>query len=240
MTGTGETQPSEEEDTDLDFEDYCVNHLPAMAVWAAPQLAKMDITAVAKAIQDGTAISIADGSFKNEHGTASWIIVGEDDSGQVCDQCVTPGYPSDQSAYRSELAGIYGAMVAVKMICGFHQIEQGTITLACDNQGALNKAKFPHRACSPDQAHFDLIGGIWKLRSEVKIDWKFHWVAGHQDDHVEYEDLDRWGQLNVQMDTLAKQHWKDTYMQEHRQLRIYGEPWSLWIEGEKVSRRTRQ
>jgi len=30
----------------------------------------------------------------------------------------------------------------------------------------------------------------------------------HQDDHIAYTHLDRWGQLNVDMDQLAKAHWQ--------------------------------
>jgi hypothetical protein len=42
-------------------------------------------------------------------------------------------------------------------------------------------------------------------------EWISRHVRGHQEDHVHYEDLDRWGQLNVDMDTLAKLHRKTVY-----------------------------
>ena len=48
------------------------------------------------------------------------------------------------------------------------------------------------------------------LTSLVK--WEIQHVKGHQDEDpfTEYEDLDRWAQLNVDMDLKAKQCGSDT------------------------------
>jgi hypothetical protein len=60
-------------------------------------------------------IAVSDGSFKEEHGTAAWIVV-------VSDKCciegkvITPGLPSVQSAYRSELAGIFGILATITLL----------------------------------------------------------------------------------------------------------------------------
>ena len=235
LTGFGKMLEQEEATTPHDFEEYCKQKLPDSARWAVPHLETMDSINIAEAIINNSAIAVSDGSFKQQHGTASWILQGNDDYGEMCDQCVVPGHPDDQSAYRSELTGLYAMLIAVKMICQFHDIQEGTVTMACDGQSALNKAKFAYEAASPEQPQYDLIGAIWKLREESPITWKFHWVKGHQDDKKKTSFLDRWESLNVRMDTLAKEHWEDTFQQTIRQYSIHGEPWPVWIGDRKIS-----
>jgi hypothetical protein len=56
---------------------------------------------------------------------------------------------------------------------------------------------------------------------------------GHQDDKVSKEDIDRWGQLNIEMDTLAKQH--INYAKSRpRHYPLSVEPWSLWMNEIKI------
>ena len=59
-------------------------------------------------------------------------------------------------------------------------------------------------------------------------------MKGHQDDIVNAV-LDRWALLNIRMDSEAKEHWQLTHRREVRQIRIYGEPWRVWIDGCKVA-----
>lgn len=51
---------------------------------------------------------------------------------------VTPGNPSDQSAFWSELSGIYGFVTAVSVLCQVFQVTSGSITVACDGESALD------------------------------------------------------------------------------------------------------
>jgi hypothetical protein len=75
----------------------------------------------------GYVCAVSDGSFKNAHGTAAWIIT-------ISNKCIikgrsiAPGHPEDQSAYRSELTGLYGIVMTI------HHLEkhfhfQGAITV---------------------------------------------------------------------------------------------------------------
>jgi hypothetical protein len=74
---------------------------------------------MAAAIRSCTALGVSDGSFKLRHdGTAAMIIVdpttGDPPSTTRMVGChVTPGNPTDQSPYRSELSGIYGILCVV-------------------------------------------------------------------------------------------------------------------------------
>jgi hypothetical protein len=50
---------------------------------------------------------------------------------------IVPGAPTDQSAYRSEVAGLLGNATMVREICAFHDIIAGTVYLGCDGLSAL-------------------------------------------------------------------------------------------------------
>ena len=52
-------------------------------------------------------------------------------------------------------------------------------------------------------------------------------MKGHQDDNANAV-LDRWALLNIRMDS-------ELIVKKDRQLRIYGEPWRVWIDGCKVA-----
>ena len=53
-------------------------------------------------------------------------------------------------------------------------------------------------------SHLDLINSINKITSNAQFDVICRHVHGHQDKHCVYEQLDWWGQRNVDMDLLAK------------------------------------
>jgi hypothetical protein len=67
-------------------------------------------------------------------------------------------------------------------------------------------------------------------------------VEGHQDNITWFEDLDRWGQLNVEWDGLAKEHWNactesEAWGPNHG---FADESWSVWIEGKKLTKIDKQ
>ena len=54
-------------------------------------------------------MGVSDGSFKDQFGTACWILKPKEQAGgSIWCPCVVPGGGESQSAYRSELAGLYG------------------------------------------------------------------------------------------------------------------------------------
>ncbi len=50
---------------------------------------------------------------------------------------VVPGRAEDQSSYHGELGGILCSIMCVNEIMKKHKIQRGTITLGCDNEGAI-------------------------------------------------------------------------------------------------------
>jgi hypothetical protein len=123
---------------------------------------------------------------------------------------ITPGNPEDQSASRSELAGLFGIATIVYLLCQYRDITEGTVTIDCDGLQALLHATSNIDFTSTKMAQFDLVGAIRTMLSEKKlsVSWKAEHVLGHQDDDV-YAKLDR----NVIMDAEAKFHWASTVSQ---------------------------
>jgi len=235
LTGYGAVVLDEEESsTHQSFAEFCKSFIHEDARWAVPTLQYKDVRRIAEAIINGTAVAVSDGSFAKAHGTAAWIIQDDSGSGEVGGSLVVPGYPSDQSAYRSELAGLYAILIAVETICVYFDIHDGSIEVACDGESALNNAITVLDHDSPGKAQFDIIGAIWQARHRSSIQWKFRHVKGHQDDDANAI-FDRWALLNIRMDAEAKAHWQRTHRQTHRQIRIYGEPWRVWINGCKAA-----
>jgi hypothetical protein len=79
------------------------------AAWALAGLTvsnEDDVRAVATSISNGSCLAISDGCFKDQHGTASWTVQGENSFGALGSSLNTPGNPDDLSAYKSELAGV--------------------------------------------------------------------------------------------------------------------------------------
>ena len=85
-----------------------LQQLPADVRWALCDIAASDNgVVIAQALRDGTAVAVSDGSFKDKFGTAAWVIEGRRSDGWLEGQCIIPGGPEDQSAYRSKLGGLY-------------------------------------------------------------------------------------------------------------------------------------
>jgi hypothetical protein len=175
-----------------------------------------------------TLYGVSDGSFKDEYGTAAFILTASDDPQvSIRGRVVTPGNRKDQNAYRSELAGIYAMTILQWAVSEFFGIKTGTIEVACDGKSALEQAQWPEDFINTNYPHYDLILAIRSVRLLTQWDWSWRHVKGHQDDKGVA--LDFWAQLNVEMDTNAKKHWADTHLVVAPSQRIWGEPWSIWL-----------
>jgi hypothetical protein len=66
-----------------------------------------DGSIIASTILCGEAIAVSDDSFKDQYGTAAWVIEGSSDrQGRISGAVIVPGHAEDQSTYHSELVGI--------------------------------------------------------------------------------------------------------------------------------------
>jgi hypothetical protein len=89
-------------------------------------------------MKEGRAIAISDGSHKNKWGTASWrIMANTNEVKQWACLHVTPGRKYDQSAFMSEIGGIYAMAVAIELMCKFFHISNGSVSFGSDHEAAL-------------------------------------------------------------------------------------------------------
>ena len=191
---------------------------------------------MAEAIENGTCVAVSDGSFKEEFGTAAWSIQGPTEVHLLTGSCIVPGHAKDQSAYRSELAGLYAIIIMIESVCEVFEIKKGVVEIGCDGISALKQGIVDSDVTNPHQPQFDLIAAIRSALRRVPIVWKPRHVKGHQDDD-ESAVLDRWALINIEMDLKAKEHWY--FVQANQpsppiQQGIFGEPWALWVGPRKI------
>jgi hypothetical protein len=139
------------------------------ARWAIADFMTMDDSAAIAVMLtlDSCLVAVSDGSFKNEFSTASWIVqvggtIGGWDIGEICSSCITPSLPSDQSAYHSELTGIFGIITIMDVVCQYHGISTEWIEMACDGLLALNQASIDSNIVNPKYPQFNLVLTICK------------------------------------------------------------------------------
>jgi hypothetical protein len=190
---------------------------------------------VAQAIIQGNAVAICDGSYKDKFGTAGFAIQQwANRDKRIIGANVTPGHPDDQNPYRSEIGGIFAIVVIVEALVKLYTITHGTIELGCDCESGLT-AVFKHTYDTPNQPHHDLIHEIRRKIASSPVTWKFRHVRGHQDKHIPFHLLDRWSQLNVEMDTLAKVYWNETSTTVSPFYPDNSSGWSIWTDERKLS-----
>jgi hypothetical protein len=170
---------------------------------------------------------VSDGSFKDKFGMAAFVL-GVVDKPQVYVQG-----PEEQNAYQSELAGIYVIAVMHWALCKFFKLEQGLIKLACDGKSALHQVQWPEDFINTQYPHYNIILAIRSIHQHTNWNWSWRHVKGHQDDTGAA--LDFWAQLNVQMDSIAKQHWAETHNSVVPSHKIWGKPWQVWVGHKKIT-----
>ena len=95
-----------------------------------------------------------------------------------------------QSAYRSELAGIYATLRMCQTICREHEIHNGSITLACDNLAAGLSLRRKLYYLNPIWDHFDLLQAIFRVLHSLPITVRYCHVEGHQSQKYPRRTLD--------------------------------------------------
>jgi hypothetical protein len=94
---------------------------------------------------------------------------------------------------------------------------------------------FDHHYDTPGQPHHDLIHEIRRKIASSPITWNHRHVQGHQDKHVPFHLLDMWGQLNVEMDSLAKAVWNEHSSTTQPFCPPNTSGWSIWTDNRKLS-----
>ena len=217
--------------------DSLLEILPCNERWAIDSLELQDNgETLAAAITGNYAIAVSDGSFKDKFGTSAFVLEGRDHTGRILGENCVPGHTTEQSSYRSELAGVEGILTTVQLLCQLHHLTQGSIEIGLDNTTAIENvtAEWEPTCKAPD---FDLVYNIRQHLKALPIQCTFRHVKGHQDDHLDLSKLDRWELLNVEMDTRAKQHLANCYQPTPPvNLRFKYERVTVRLRGRKLSR----
>jgi hypothetical protein len=209
--------------------------------WAIQEITVTDEgTAMAQALRNGTAIAVSDGSYKDSRGTAAFILepsVHSDTTGRIVGVNSIPGEPEDHSSYRSEIGGVSGIVETVGILCAQYSIKSGAVEVGLDGDQAM-KNIFGTWPLHPQQADYDLLKDLRRKIHQSPVTWTGRWVEGHQDDLVHFESLDRWSQLNVECDGLAKEYWNSCTTNKSwiPNSGFADEGWSVWIEGKKLTK----
>jgi len=199
--------------------------------WQCERVTHGNPSVLIQAITAGKAVAVSDGSYKDHQGAAAWTIEGADDGVQLHGAGLTPGLPEDQSAYRSELFGLWGILDELYVFTREHHIRDGLVVIACDGLSALKKAQ-RQDPTDPSEAHYDLISAIRHLRKSIPLKLTFEHVKGHQDQGIPTV-LSRLASLNVQMDMAAKAKLLATRPTEGDH-RIPFEGWICVLEGQRL------
>jgi hypothetical protein len=117
-----------------------------------------------------------------------------------------PGEKEDQTSYRSKIGGVFGIVETVGIVCERHSITSGVVKVGLDGDQAM-KNIFGKWSLYPKHADYDLLKYLRKKIKKSPLTWTRLWVEGHQDDQLQFEDLDRWSQLDVECNGLAKHYW---------------------------------
>jgi hypothetical protein len=217
------------------------DHIPINDKWVVQSLHHKDNGQyISQGIILGKAVAVCNGSYKDQFGTAGFVIQnGNNQEQRITGANVTPGHPNKMNPYRSEIAGIFAIVVIIEAIASFHDLQEGIIELGCDCELGIT-AIFTHKYDTPKQPHHDLIYEIHQKIENSKLTWNYRHVRGHQDKHATYNMLDMWGQLNVEMDTLAKVYWNETNTCIDPFYPTSTFEWSLWTGARKLSNWDRQ
>jgi Reverse transcriptase (RNA-dependent DNA polymerase) len=218
----------------ITFPDYLASLVDKIWIFSSIQI-RGSMIVVADAIRNGTCVCVTDGSYKEDHGTAAWKILDlANPDHSFAGQCVTPGTADQQNPYRSELSGLYASVSATNALIQFFEISSGTVTLACDNLGAIRTTSYNAEHTSPTGAQYDLVMAIQYAKSP-NIQWNHTHVLGHQDAVADHT-LSPLEQVNVEMDTNAKAYWEMTrHLSDHNRQHYFSEePWSISIAGTKI------
>jgi len=175
-------------------------------------------------IRKGHGYIVSDGSYRNNASAAAWIIEGGDATSLIIGTMITPGHKMDHSSFRSELAGLYGAL------CTLEVLDLGPMgtpcQIACDGKLALDHVQSTHPIL-PTEPHADILQAIRAKASSTGFDFQWHHVKGHQDGHTPMV-LSRDAWLNIEADILAKATVNPEY-QGPEYYHLPGEGWTCSI-----------
>ncbi len=135
-------------------------------------------SALTNTFSGGLGYAVSDGSFKDEWGSAAWIIEGPTSELRLTGQIHTPGHATDHSSFRSEVAGIIGVVYTLTFWPPVTM--KPLLRLACDGLSVINRLSNNH-PIDPMEPHADLLQAARTLIDTSAYTIQLQFVRGHQD-----------------------------------------------------------
>ena len=191
----------------------CFHTLPQNKRWSVNNtlLPNDNCHQLVESIKNQSAIAMSDGSFKDSYGTTGFIITGDDISSSVIGVAPCLGRREYHDAYRAELTGVLAMLIILETLCKSHSIEDGLVTLSCDNDTALERCLDEDWEVKISDKNWDIIRSARTIRTELPIKIKMAKVSGHADKVKQYSELSRLEKLNFECDKLAGIFREQTY-----------------------------
>jgi hypothetical protein len=214
----------------LAFEEIQKNrHLGSS--WAISEVTVANNAKVlAAALVCGRAIAItSNGSFKNNQGTAGFVIKGDNCSWSQRYESVY------QLSYWSKIGGVADILESLHSVNKAHGILSGAIKIGLDGDQAM-RAVADNWPLDPGNSNYNLLQHVRGQIKALLLTITFCWIASHQGKHKTFSQLDCWEQLNVECNGLAKSYWNTCALARlwPGSLQFSHEKWSLWIEEKKI------
>ena len=120
--------------------------------------------------------------------------------------CSFPEASQAACSYRGELVGLMAIHLILLAINEVHLGLDGSVQIYSDYLGALHRVEnLPASRIPSSLAHSDVLKNILVHCSSLTFEQHYSHVLAHQDNKLDYGDLSRPSQLNVNMDYNAKQ-----------------------------------
>ena len=90
------------------------------------------------------------------------------------------------SAYRAELAGLYGGLLRLRLLCDYKNITHGQIIIGYNGLGKISKIQW--KPLLPAK-HFVYLSALHNLILDISVSVRFVHVARHMDKVSNIENL---------------------------------------------------
>ena len=161
---------------------------------------------IAEALQNGTAIVVADGSYHWDRAPlisgTGWILYCFRTKRQI----TGPFYEKSNvaSSYRRELLGLHALHVLLHAIESYYELGKSPVLIWCDNKGDLSASKRHHKQVPTGKKHSDILRALQAVRRQNSTNHNYFHMFAHHDNITNWLDLPLETQLNCICDSLAK------------------------------------
>ena len=169
------SQANDNNEDNLTLADNILTSSPKIK-WAVQSCTMMDgEVTMAEAIWNGQAIAVSDGSYKDQFGTAAYMLKGNTGTHHVVAVMVVPSDHHSQSPFCSELVGLDSIIHMVDLLCKMFTISTGLIQVGCDELSALTQTfgwKW-HDIKAIQKANFDMFSALHGALRHTLIKWMY-------------------------------------------------------------------